>query len=130
MVVAESASRFSIGRGTFRGEGKTTVIPSLRPKHGIVDLNPDGTFTYTPDFNFTGEDYFSYDLAYGGQTKSATVKITAYDFTIYGGLEATLEQISADTIRDEKKSRISAADVLGITGRAVYRSIATERRVE
>jgi membrane fusion protein, adhesin transport system len=31
------------------------------------------------------------------------VKITAYDFSIYGGLEATVEQISADTIRDDKK---------------------------
>lgn len=32
----------------------------------------------------------------------AMVKITAYDFGIYGGLEGKLEQISADTITDEK----------------------------
>jgi len=30
------------------------------------------------------------------------VKFTAYDFTIYGGLEAKLEHISADSITDEK----------------------------
>ncbi|MNP56470.1 Hemolysin secretion protein D, plasmid [compost metagenome] len=29
------------------------------------------------------------------------VKFTAYDFTIYGGLKAKLEQIGADTITDE-----------------------------
>ncbi len=32
----------------------------------------------------------------------ATVKLTAYDFSIYGGLTATLERISADTIVDER----------------------------
>jgi adhesin transport system membrane fusion protein len=30
------------------------------------------------------------------------VKITAYDFSIYGGLEAEVENISADTITDER----------------------------
>ncbi len=32
----------------------------------------------------------------------ATIKVTAYDFSIYGGLTADLERISADTIRDEE----------------------------
>ena len=30
------------------------------------------------------------------------VKLTAYDFSIYGGLEAELEHISADTITNEE----------------------------
>jgi len=32
----------------------------------------------------------------------ATIKFTAYDFSIYGGLQGTLESISADSIVDEK----------------------------
>jgi adhesin transport system membrane fusion protein len=32
----------------------------------------------------------------------AMVKITAYDFTIYGGLKAEVVDISADTIKNEK----------------------------
>ncbi len=32
----------------------------------------------------------------------AIVKFTAYDFSIYGGLDATLEHIGADTITDDK----------------------------
>jgi adhesin transport system membrane fusion protein len=32
----------------------------------------------------------------------AVVKITAYDFSIYGGLDAKLEQISPDAIENEK----------------------------
>lgn len=34
--------------------------------------------------------------------QKATVKLTAYDFSIYGGLEATIEQISADSFTDER----------------------------
>jgi adhesin transport system membrane fusion protein len=30
------------------------------------------------------------------------VKVTAYDFAIYGGLDALVEDISADTITDER----------------------------
>jgi adhesin transport system membrane fusion protein len=30
------------------------------------------------------------------------VKLTAYDYSIYGGLEANLEHISADSIMDDK----------------------------
>lgn len=43
------------------------------------------------------------DVAFLRPGLPATVKITAYDYSIYGGMEASLEQISADTIRDEKK---------------------------
>ncbi len=30
------------------------------------------------------------------------MKLTAYDFSIYGGFDATVEQISADTIENEE----------------------------
>jgi adhesin transport system membrane fusion protein len=42
------------------------------------------------------------DIAFLRPKQRAMVKFTAYDFTIYGGLEAELEQISADSITDEK----------------------------
>lgn len=42
------------------------------------------------------------DIAFLTPQQKATVKFTAYDFTIYGGLEAKLEQIGADSITDEK----------------------------
>jgi adhesin transport system membrane fusion protein len=35
----------------------------------------------------------------------ATVKITAYDYSIYGGLKGVVEQISADSIVDEKDQK-------------------------
>lgn len=42
------------------------------------------------------------DIAFLRPKQQAIVKFTAYDFTIYGGLEAKLELISADSITDEK----------------------------
>ena len=42
------------------------------------------------------------DIAFLRPGQPALVKFTAYDFSIYGGLEATLEHIGADTITDEK----------------------------
>ncbi|MEX2489359.1 MAG: HlyD family type I secretion periplasmic adaptor subunit [Pseudomonadales bacterium] len=42
------------------------------------------------------------DIAFIHPGQKATVKLTAYDFSIYGGLESELEFISADTITNDK----------------------------
>ena len=42
------------------------------------------------------------DIAFLSPNMKATVKFTAYDFIIYGGLEAKVEHISADSIVDEQ----------------------------
>jgi adhesin transport system membrane fusion protein len=42
------------------------------------------------------------DIAFIPPGQAATVKFTAYDFSIYGGLEAKVENISPDTEVDEK----------------------------
>ena len=42
------------------------------------------------------------DVAFLRPGLDAVVKLSAYDYTIYGGLDATLEFISADTITDER----------------------------
>jgi adhesin transport system membrane fusion protein len=42
------------------------------------------------------------DIAFLRPGQKAIIKVSAYDFSIYGGLSATLEQISADTIKDER----------------------------
>jgi adhesin transport system membrane fusion protein len=43
------------------------------------------------------------DIAFLHPGQEAVVKFSAYDYTIYGGLKAKLEQIGADTIQDEDK---------------------------
>ncbi len=41
------------------------------------------------------------DIAFLRQGQKAIVKFTAYDFSIYGGLDATLELIGADSVTDD-----------------------------
>lgn len=45
------------------------------------------------------------DVGFITPGQDATVKITAYDFSIYGGLEAQVENITADTVIVEKGDR-------------------------
>ncbi len=42
------------------------------------------------------------DVAFLHPGQPAKVKLTAYDFTVYGGMDAELESISADTITDKQ----------------------------
>jgi len=42
------------------------------------------------------------DIAFVTHAQKATVKLTAYDYTIYGTLDARVESISADSIIDDK----------------------------
>ena len=43
------------------------------------------------------------DVAFLKIGQEAVVKLTAYDFNKYGGLQGILEHISPDTLRDEKE---------------------------
>lgn len=46
------------------------------------------------------------DIAFIHPGQSAKVKVTAYDYSIYGGLEGKVETITPDTLRDEVKPEI------------------------
>jgi adhesin transport system membrane fusion protein len=45
------------------------------------------------------------DVAFLKLGQPATVKLTAYDYNKYGGLDGVLKYLSADTMRDETKAR-------------------------
>jgi VCBS repeat-containing protein len=61
------------------GDGLTAIIKS-GPSHGTLAMNRDGTFTYTPDAQFSGIDEFTYVASDGSaQSDPATVKIVVPD---------------------------------------------------
>jgi VCBS repeat-containing protein len=50
------------------------------PWFGTLDLNPDGTFIYTPDEDFFGTDWFTYEVSdgnYGTDTGTVTLTVAA-----------------------------------------------------
>ena len=68
--------------------------------HGILVLDADGSFVYTPDLNFNGDDTFAY-RAYDGEDYSnvATVTITVdpvNDDPVANDDTATVEEYSSD----------------------------------
>lgn len=53
------------------------VISHTAPASGILNMNDDGTFTYTPNLNVHGTDSFQYTVSDGNEgTSTATVTIT------------------------------------------------------
>lgn len=50
------------------------------------------------------------DVAFLHPGLAATVKITAYDYSIYGGLKGEVEHISPDTHKDDQKAAAGRAD--------------------
>lgn len=64
-------------------DGLTAVLVS-NPGNGTLNLNTDGSFTYTPDAGFTGSDTFTYQANDGKEDSNvATVTITVGEFTVY-----------------------------------------------
>ncbi len=52
------------------------IVAVTQGKNGSVAINPNGTLTYTPNENFSGEDSFTYTLGDSeDKTDSATVKV-------------------------------------------------------
>ncbi|MBX7448721.1 tandem-95 repeat protein [Mycolicibacterium sp. 3033] len=65
------------------GDTLTATVAS-GPSHGTLTLNPDGSFTYTPDTNFNGADAFTYTASDGLAVSSiatVSISITAVDDT-------------------------------------------------
>jgi gliding motility-associated-like protein len=54
----------------------STVIKNTEPAHGTVTLNPDGTFLYTPNPDFSGKDTFTYKLVNKDGLESDPVTVT------------------------------------------------------
>ena len=60
------------------------------------------------------------DVAFLRPGQAAVVKLSAYDYAIYGGLAGTVEFISPDTLRDERRGSLAGATDAEETG-AFYR---------
>ena len=82
--------------------GTLTVVSFVKPTHGTVVNNRDGTLTYTPDANWNGTETFTYTIAdvNNGQS-SATITATVYpvnDAPVTGTDRSTIVEDNSVTL--------------------------------
>ena len=93
--VARSVLRSPV-KGTVKRLMVNTVGGVVQPGKDVIEIVP------MEDNLFLEARIQPKDIAFLRPGLKAKVKFSAYDFTIYGGLEGTLETIGADTVVDEK----------------------------
>jgi len=79
------------------------------PSHGQLVLNPDGSFSYTPDAGYSGADSFIYAATDGSATANATVFLSIGG----GGNNAPVAAADAYTVDEDGSLTVAANGVLG-----------------
>lgn len=93
--VAKAEIRSQV-KGTVKRLLVTTVSGVVQPGKEVIEIVP------TEDVLVLEAQVSPRDIAFLRPGLNATVKFTAYDFAIYGGLDALVENISADSVVDQK----------------------------
>lgn len=93
--VSQAAIRSPI-RGTVQRLHVNTVGGVLTPGQDVIDIVP------LDDQLMIEARIHPRDIAFIRPQQDATIRLTAYDFSIYGGLDAHVEHISPDTVTDEQ----------------------------
>ncbi len=82
-------------RGTVQRLHVNTVGGVLTPGRDVIDIVP------IDDLLVIEARIHPRDIAFIRPQQEATIRLTAYDFAIYGGMKGKVDHISADTITDE-----------------------------
>jgi len=84
-------------RGVVKKLNITTIGAVIQPGASILEVVP------LEDKLLVEAQVRPDDIAFIHPRQAATVKLTAYDYSIYGGLTGTVEHVSADSLLDDKK---------------------------
>lgn len=83
-------------RGVVNALPVTTLGAVIRPAESVVEIVP------LDDQLLVEAEVRPQDIAFISAGQSASVKLTAFDYTVYGDLPGVVERISADTFEDEQ----------------------------
>jgi len=103
----------------------TSVVNKSNPLYGVVILNPDGTFTYTPKNDFKGKDTFSYSLitADGIESDQIIVTIDVSSIFIPAGFSPNNDGINDNFVLYNTASQaLISLEVYNRWGNLVHRS--------
>jgi membrane fusion protein, adhesin transport system len=98
---ADQVKRTVIGasvRGTVKNIKINTIGGVVQPGQDIMEIVP------SEDKLLVEAKIRPHEVAFLRPGLPATVKISAYDYAIYGGLQGRIELISPDTLREERKT--------------------------
>jgi adhesin transport system membrane fusion protein len=102
-------------RGTVKQLNLTTLGGVVKPGEPIMEIVPlDDTLLVEARVRPA-------DIAFLRPGQKSMIKITAYDYSIFGGLEGVVEAISADTIEDEKGEHFYKVKLRTQSGSLSYR---------
>jgi len=112
-ISAETASLKSIIRGRSDVLNKSRIVSPVKGIIKDIEINtrggvvpPNGVIMHivpTDDTLLIEAKISPKDIAFIHPGQNAIVKITAYDYSIFGGLTGVVATISPDTIKDEQK---------------------------
>ncbi len=91
-------------RGTIKNVRVNTIGGVIQPGEHILEIVP------LEEQLLVEGKIRPKDVAFLRPGLPATVKITAYDYAIYGGLTGTVEHISPDTLKDDEKASAGRPD--------------------
>lgn len=91
-------------RGTVKNVRVNTIGGVIQPGENILEIVPLEEQLLVEGKIRPG------DVAFLHPGLPATVKITAYDYAIYGGLKGVVQYISPDTLKDDQKAAAGRAD--------------------
>lgn len=83
-------------RGVVNALPVTTIGAVIRPGENVVEIVP------LDDQLFVEAEIRPQDIAFISAGQDVSVKVTAYDYTVYGDLPGVVRRISADTFEDEQ----------------------------
>lgn len=93
-------------RGTIKNVRVSTIGGVIQPGEHIMEIIP------LEDQLLVETQIRPSDVAFLRPGLKATVKITAYDYAIYGGLTGVVENISPDTLKDDQKAAAGRPDAI------------------
>jgi len=83
-------------RGVVNALPVTTIGAVIRPGENVVEIVP------LDEQLFVEAEIRPQDIAFISAGQDVSVKVTAYDYTVYGDLPGVVRRISADTFEDEQ----------------------------
>jgi adhesin transport system membrane fusion protein len=105
---ADTARRTEI-RSPMKGTVKSIQVSTIG---GVIQAGQEIMTIVPTEDSLVIEAYVRpADVAFLHPGQKAVVKVSAYDFAIYGGLDGVVENISPDTLRDERRAATPVADV-------------------